>query len=170
MAITAVSQLSKLRLANKAEVSEFFGVSLVSINTWIKRGCPYVQEGSHNVPWVFDLLEVARWRFVGRVSSTGELDPEQMTPRERLDYHKGTRERMLMERDKGILIPAAEVSAAWADQISIAKGRLLSLPARVSGDILRLKSQRDIENTIKDAVITILEELANGSSGATSDS
>lgn len=60
----------------------------------------------------------------------------------------------------GELIPKDEVATAWADQIAIAKGRLLSLPSRVSGEVLRLRTQREIEDVIKAALITILEELS----------
>lgn len=62
----------------------------------------------------------------------------------------------------GELIPKDEVAAAWAENIAIAKGRLLALPSRVSGEVLRLKTQREVEETIKAAIITILEELAGG--------
>lgn len=61
----------------------------------------------------------------------------------------------------GELLPAADVAKAWAEQVAIAKGRLLALPSRVSADVLRLKSQREIERVIKAALIVILEELAN---------
>ena len=62
----------------------------------------------------------------------------------------------------GELIPKDEVAAAWAENIAIAKGRLLALPSRVSGEVLRLKTQREVEETIKAAIVTILEELAGG--------
>ena len=60
----------------------------------------------------------------------------------------------------GELLPRDEVSRAWSEQIAIAKGRLLSLPARVSAEVLRLKTQREIERVLKAALVTILEELA----------
>ena len=62
----------------------------------------------------------------------------------------------------GELIPKDEVAAAWAENIAIAKGRLLALPSRVSGEVLRLKTQREVEEAIKAAIVTILEELAGG--------
>ena len=62
----------------------------------------------------------------------------------------------------GELIPKDEVAAAWAENIAIAKGRLLALPSRVSGDVLRLKTQREVEELIKGAIVTVLEELAGG--------
>ena len=71
-----------------------------------------------------------------------------------LEYKTKTRE----------LLPMDEVAAAWSEQVAIAKNRLLSLPARVSSDILRLKTQREIEAVIKAALVEILQELADGAS------
>ena len=66
------------------------------------------------------------------------------------------------KRQAGELLPVDEVAEAWANQVAIAKGRFLALPSRVSTNILRLKSQREIETLLREAIIVILEELANG--------
>jgi len=80
------------------------------------------------------------------------------------EEHKAKLAELELKRQTRELLPADEVAAAWADQIAIAKGRLLSLPSRVSGELLRLKSQREVEDTIKAALVVILEELSDGAS------
>lgn len=89
------------------------------------------------------------------------LDPQQ--ERARLDAERRHELELRNARAHGELLPREEVAAAWSEQIGIAKGRLLSLPARVSADVLRLKSQREIEAVLKGALIVILEELAGAS-------
>ena len=81
------------------------------------------------------------------------------------ETYKAELAQLEYKRQAGELLPREEVAAAWSEQIAIAKGRLLALPARVSADVLRLKSQRDIEGILKAALVVILEELAHGSSG-----
>lgn len=56
------SKSDTLRHCNRAELSEYFGVSLVTIDAWVRRGCPYVDRGSRGRPWTFDLAAVVRWR------------------------------------------------------------------------------------------------------------
>lgn len=160
-------KLSKLRAANKAEVAEFFGVSLAAVDAWIRRGCPAVQTGSKGIPWLFDLLEVATWRIRGPspADPAAGIDPEQMSPKERLDYYKGTRERMAMERDAGTLIPADQVTKAWTDQINVAKGRFLALPQRIAPLLIGIGDLREIERRIADGIVSVLEELAGVSDG-----
>lgn len=60
----------------------------------------------------------------------------------------------------GELIPADEVAAAWVDRVQVAKGRLMALPTRIGPKLINQGDLRRIEQTLRDAVIEILEELA----------
>lgn len=114
--------------------------------------------------WVFNLLEVARWRFgpgEGADAQDAE-DPEQMSPKDRLDWYKGTRERVALEQQRGELIPAEQVAEEWLRQISAAKGRLMALPTRIAPELIAKEEPRDIERTLRDAITAVLEELSGG--------
>lgn len=92
------------REANKAEAAEFFGVHVATVDAWLRRGCPYLQRGNRGKSWVFDLLDVAKWRF-GGTEEDPEEDPEKMSPKDRLDWYRGNRERDAHAKDKELLIP-----------------------------------------------------------------
>lgn len=49
-------------LLNRADLAQAFDVSLPTIDSWIRKGCPYRQRGSNGKAWQFSLPEVARWR------------------------------------------------------------------------------------------------------------
>lgn len=98
-----------------------------------------------------------------RVLFGGLADGDRLDPsaeRARLDRARAELSELELSRRRGELIPVPEVAAAWSQNVAIAKGRLLSLPSRVSGDVLRLKSQREVENLIRDQITNILEELS----------
>lgn len=111
--IAAISGVGRLRRANKAETAEFFEVSPNSIDAWVRRGCPAVERGGARKPWVFDLLDVARWRLVGE-SSGGEVDPESLNPGERKSWYEGEARRRELAEKARELIPVAEVEQAVA--------------------------------------------------------
>jgi len=56
---------------NKNELAETFGVSLVTISTWVNlKGCPYIQKpdltkGSppSKRVWIFNTADVINWRI-----------------------------------------------------------------------------------------------------------
>ena len=162
---TASIPISERLICNKAELAEAFGVSVAAVDAWLRRGCPHVQRGARGLAWKFNLISVAEWRFKGGETQDGD-DPEQMSPKERLDWYRGTRERVALEQQRGELIPADDVEQEWMRQISIAKGRLLALPMRIAPDLIGKDEPRDIERTLKAALTDVLEELADGQPSA----
>lgn len=110
------SNLPPSRRANKAEVAEFYGVSLPTVDAWIRKGMPAVQKGSKGIPWVFDLLEVVRWRELGASAGTpdGEIDPDKLPPAERLAWYRSEKERRALLKDERQTLDAPEVAEVVA--------------------------------------------------------
>ena len=102
-----------MRRCNKAVAADFFGVSLPTLDVWIRRGMPVIQRGSRGVPWELDLLEITRWKF-----SPGEVDavdnPSTISPKDRLDYWRAERERARHQTEQGELVPVFEVEQRFA--------------------------------------------------------
>ncbi len=70
------------------------------------------------------------------------------------------------KRQVGLLLPAEDVARIWADQIRIAKERLMAIPARVAPTVMRLDELRDVEQAIRNALIDAMTELSNAGHGA----
>lgn len=100
-----------------------------------------------------------RARIASELGADENLSPQ--AERARLDRARANLAEQEYARRYRELIPRDEVAQAWSEQVLIAKNRLLSLPSRVSSDVLRLKTQREIEAVIRDRVIDILSELSN---------
>jgi hypothetical protein len=61
----------------------------------------------------------------------------------------------------GELLEASVVAETWAAQVGIAKGRILSLPARIAPQVIGLGDLRAIEGVIRDAIHEALTELSS---------
>lgn len=115
--------------------------------TPIKEGPALLYESKEALPLLY------------RVGTGGEaLDPQR--ERALLDRERRKALELANAKTERTLIPVEEVAAAWSEQVMIAKNRLLSLPARTAPLLLRQRDLRTIETTLRDAVISILEELA----------
>ncbi len=123
----ATKSITERRRANKAEVAEWFDVSMATVDAWMRRGCPYVQRGGKGVSWVIDLKAVAEWYYKGADTAT-EDDPDKMTPKERLDWYKGTREKTRHMEEAGQLIQAADYERALSSALKTVAVTLESLP------------------------------------------
>jgi phage terminase Nu1 subunit (DNA packaging protein) len=116
------------RKANKALLAAWFGVSVPTVDSWLRRGCPYSQRGDKGNPWVFDLMEVARWRF-GHVATPGDdRSPEDLSPKERKDWYEGEKVRVGLEVEKGNLITLDEYRTEMARILKRVATTLETLP------------------------------------------
>lgn len=50
------------QIVNRKQAASYCGVSLPTLDAWVKKGCPYVQRGSKGKEWKFDLALVSAWR------------------------------------------------------------------------------------------------------------
>lgn len=99
----------------------------VSVDGWIRRGCPVLERGGRGKQWVMDVIAVSEWRFGVHVGG-GDLDPEKLAPAERKQWYEGeTRRRELQVRDRE-LIPSTEVEEAIITANAVVAQTLLSLP------------------------------------------
>jgi phage terminase Nu1 subunit (DNA packaging protein) len=121
------------RTGNKADLANWFGVSLTTADQWLRRGCPYLQRGERGKEWRFDYLAVAKWKY-GVTDAAADDDPEKLNPKERLDWYRGTRERTRHQQEIGELIPAAEYEQALSSSLKQVAVTLESLPDLLERD------------------------------------
>lgn len=156
MAFSQAPHIPAIRKANKIDLAEWFGVSLPAVDGWVRRGCPYVQKGQKGTPWVFDLRDVAEWRFSGNQPVTDDaLDPERMPPKDRKDWYDGEKVRIALERERGQLVTLDEYRQEMARVLKEIAATLETLP-----DVLERKC-----SLAPDAVITmqgILDDIRTG--------
>ena len=182
MSALRAERIPPVRIKNRAEVAEFFGISLPSLDAWIRNGCPFIQKGSRGISWQFDLLEVAKWKYGGQ-DDVGPNNPEEMTPKERLDWYRGNRERDSHAKERGMLIPFdlmeqllgsafADVRAGLLSQHNIIASEYPEIPAdairgilRRNKDLLTALSQTRIPESIRGA----LEALRDGTDSTSGD-
>jgi hypothetical protein len=175
-------RIPSVRIKNKAEVAEFFGISLPTLDTWIRKDCPCIQPGGRGVQWQFDVLEVAKWKY-GSQEDVGPNNPEEMTPKERLDWYRGNRERDSHAKERGMLIPFdlmeqllgsafSDIRAGLLSQHNIIASEYPEIPAdairgilRRNKDLLKTLSQTRIPESIRGA----LESLRDGNDSTSGD-
>lgn len=56
------SKKIKKGTVNKAELASAQGVSLPTVDAWIRKGCPFKSKGGPGQEWEFDLNDVEEWR------------------------------------------------------------------------------------------------------------
>ena len=122
-----------LRIGNKKQVATFFYVTINTVNAWIRRGCPVVKKGNQGEQWQFDVLAVALWKFDVK-SEEERLDPEDLEPKQRLDWYRGTQAKVDLEVKAAQLIPAGTHELELAEAFKTVSVTLESLPDMLERD------------------------------------
>jgi phage terminase Nu1 subunit (DNA packaging protein) len=52
---------------NRADLADFFGVTLPTIEAWVRKGCPFIEKGGKGKGWVFSSSAVIHWRITTSV-------------------------------------------------------------------------------------------------------
>lgn len=127
MAAEPIPMVPDIRRANKAQLAEFFGVTLPAVEAWVRKGAPFVQRGSKGVGWIFDLNQVAQWYYDSR-SGDGNTDPDKLPATERKAWYEGEgKKRDLQIRDRE-LIECAEVERVVATAFAAIAADLRAIP------------------------------------------
>jgi phage terminase Nu1 subunit (DNA packaging protein) len=80
-------------LANRAQISDIFGVAKTTVDTWRSRGCPIIEANGKGHPSKYDTVAVHKWLLGGNVDEdfSALLDEER--------YRKMKRENDLAEEE-----------------------------------------------------------------------
>lgn len=159
--VQAVPAVPDSRIANKAELAQFFETSLPTIEQWVRKGCPFVQKGARGVSWVFDLLQVAEWKFSGRSSGLEDFDPDELAPSERKAWFDSeVKRRDLQVRDRE-LIESDEVERGIATAFATISQSIRTIPDNVEriaspgADVIEV-----IERITDEALNVLADQLA----------
>lgn len=156
---------------NRAELAKAFGISLVTVDAYIRRGLPFDQRGSKGKPWIFDSVAVSDWlRQKDVEEALGDLKD--------IDYKEASRRKMAAEaglqeyelaRVRRTMISVAEIEEIVSEEYGAVRSRLLMIPERL-GQAADGKTGEEIERLAHDEIVDALTELtADGFGGDAAD-
>lgn len=132
---------------NKQELAELFAISVPTVDSWIKAGCPVEQRGTHGKPYVFDVSKVADWRQqveererAAQIEREGKLQVLQlnllpapevpsggMTQKDRREAIQTALLEDRLRRERREVIPRDEVRADYEAVFQLLRQRLTSV-------------------------------------------
>lgn len=125
---------------NRSGLAEHMGISLPTVDRWVKDGMPVVQRGARGVEWAFDLSDVIRWWGDRKVeAATGAVDDLQEIEKRTAKAKMETAELELAKK-RGEVAPIAEFERAQASLMAAIRQNVLNVPQRA---VLQLLGETD---------------------------
>ncbi len=148
---------------NKAGLSGVFGVSLVTVETWIRQGCPVESKGAgKGKPWVFDTKDVSDWlreRDKREAGGQDVQDDAALTKRRKLAETRLV-EIELLEK-MGELAPVSQMERVWSRLLAELQGGLRgAFIMRCVTQLLGETDERTFKRVLLGEVDNCLTELS----------
>lgn len=142
------------QVSGKSEVSRIFGVSLPTVNAWVRRGCPTKKDGRN---WLFEVKAVENWldeRHKNKATDSGYERAKQ----EKM-YWKAKLAKLEYEKAIGKLIDADEVKAAAFNTARIARDSLTNIADRLAPILTGKTNTFEIHAIINEEIKKIIDEF-----------
>lgn len=160
---------------NRTQLSEVFGVSLPTIDSWVRAGCPVEQRGGRGVEWKFETADVAKWRQDRAVNdATGDKREDADEIDRRTNVAKMRQAELAVARDLKLVAPVEEferVSAARAAMVrqnvmNVAQRACLRLLGEKSEEVFKRVMREELTLALRTAYETALELPEEDEEGA----
>jgi phage terminase Nu1 subunit (DNA packaging protein) len=148
------------------DVANELGVHGHTIRGWIKRPlnpCPHTRIQGRELR--FDVAEVRAWMSANGVSGKQGRPPEPSS--QNLEAAKLRKENALadkyeiqVERERGVVVPFAEVKSRWVELVTTAKNRLLGVPATAAPQCVG-RDASEIQAILESRITEALSELSS---------
>ncbi|KAF1017681.1 MAG: hypothetical protein GAK31_00949 [Stenotrophomonas maltophilia] len=156
---------------NRSGLSAVFGVSLPTIDAWVRAGCPGVKVGSgKGGGWTFNTAEVVRWREqrAAEEASGDEVDDEAALRRRKLLANTVSDEHDALVK-KQLVAPLAQVERAAGRVFAEVRTNLRSLPGRVVTQLIGETDEKRFRQVLLSEIDQVLESLASFDAFAAED-
>lgn len=146
---------------NRAGIAQHMGVSLPTIDRWVKDGMPVVQRGSRGVEWVFDLPEVIRWR-VERASREAAADaPDGLDEIEkRTAQAKLQLVELELAKKRGEVAAIRDFERAQAKAFAEIRTNVMNVPQRVVIQLLGETNETEFKRKLRAELTLALQAAA----------
>lgn len=156
-----MTAILKGREVTRQGVADIFGISLPTVDSWVRAGCPYLQKGGRGQEWQFNTSQISKWlqeRAVDEATGDVPADIDQ------LKIRKAKAETELAELElaekRGEVALIAEFERAQAMAFGAIRTNILNVPQRAVLQLLGETDERVFKEKLKVELILALETSA----------
>lgn len=145
---------------NRSGLAETFGVVTVTVDSWVKKGCPFVERGGRGKEWVFDTADIARWlRDMAAAEAGGDNTDSEEIERRTKRAKMSMVELELLEA-QGKVAPVAEFERVQASRYAMIRQNVMNVPQRAVLQLLGCTNEKEFKAVLRRELTTALETAA----------
>lgn len=142
------------------------GVTLPTVDVWVKQGCPYLTRGSRGVEWEFDSAAVINWRRDKErqeAAGQGEEDADKLELR--IKSAKAQMAELELLEARKLLAPVEEMERAWAKAFASLQVNVMNVVQRATLALLGETDETRFKTKLRAELAAALEQTASAPGG-----
>lgn len=144
---------------NRTGVSEFFGVALNTVDSWVRQGCPVVQRGSgKGQPWKFNSADIAQWlraKAAEEASGTAHADDAEINRRTKAAGMLIA--ELNLAKARGEVATIIDFERAQAAAFAQIRANVMNVPQRVVTQLLGETDETEFKRKLRIELVLALE-------------
>ena len=138
------------------------GVSLPTVDRWIRDGCPTKQRGTKGVPWIFILSDVvAWWGERQRESAAGSAPTDVEDARRRKLSAEAAMAELELAKARGDVAPVREFEMAQSKMMAVIRTNILNVPSRAVFQLLGETDEKIFKTKLRSELTLALEQAVS---------
>lgn len=154
-----MSAIIKGQEVTRQGLADIFGVSLPTIDNWVRQGCPYISKGGRGQEWQFNTAQVSKWlRDRDVEEATGGIpdDLEELKLREQKAKTELT--ELELAQKKGEVALISEFERIWAMSMGQLRQNILGVPQRAVLQLLGETDEMAFKEKLRAEIVLALEQ------------
>lgn len=146
---------------NRSSLAEHIGVSLPTIDRWVKEGMPVVQRGTRGTQWIFDLPDVIRWYGQRAAESAAGENLTDLAEIERRTAHaKMEMAELELATKRGEVAAIRDFERAQAKAFAEIRTNVMNVPQRVVLQLLGETNETEFKTKLRAELTLALQAAA----------
>jgi phage terminase Nu1 subunit (DNA packaging protein) len=154
---------------NRSGLAEHMGVSLPTIDRWVKDGMPVVQRGARGIEWSFDLADVISWYARRQAEAAGGAVDDLKEIEKRTARAKMEQAELQLAQARALVAPIREFERAQAAVFAAIRANVMNVPQRVVVQLLGETNETAFKQKLRAELTLALESSANADLVLTDD-
>lgn len=149
------------RSVNRSELAEVFGVSLPTITSWVRKGCPFINRGSKAKPWEFNTRDVSEWlRDEARAEAEGDGPLDEFELKLRKLAAETSQAELDLATARRQVAPIDEFERARALENATVRANVMNVPSRVVSQLIGETNEGRFKEVLSAELVQALESAA----------
>ncbi|WP_417702281.1 terminase small subunit [Pseudophaeobacter sp.] len=161
--MTVKKNKSRGREVNRTELAEINGVSLPTIESWVRRDCPVVQRGGRGRAWTFNTADVRNWReddIRAESSHTAHATKDELLLRKLAAETEQAELDLAKSKDE--VVPVEQLERAMVKAFGEVRAGLRNVvPSRAASRLLGETDETTLKAVLLEEIDHALEALAD---------